>query len=206
MGRLYLFALVFVPLSMPVFSQTVAVFTVGQPSMFAVDAGSDQMYSGSPITLGGIPTAVGGGGEYDYSWEPTSGLDDPSSANPVLEELPYALVFTVTVTDMGTGCVKADEVLVTLNTGSGMVDQFGTNLLIHPNPAATQVCLEADVEIKAITVQSLSGQQVLLAAYPTERTAVLDIVALSDGMYLLSIALADGRTITQKLCKASSEY
>lgn len=206
MGKLLLTILVFAAGTSRLVAQVTALFTVEQPPLFLTDAGADQIFSGGPLTLGGEPTAVGGGGQYGYAWEPALGLDDPSAPNPVLEELAATTVFTVSVTDLLTGCVKTDQVLITLDTGTGLDGHCCSEALIMPNPAATNVWVRADAVLGTITVRSLSGQQVLLVAHPDGRTAVLDIASLSDGMYVLNVTMADGRLITHKLCKASSDF
>jgi hypothetical protein len=55
------------------------------------------------MLIGGSPTASGGSGSFAYQWSPTTGLDDPSAANPqvIARE---TTTYTVTVTDLVSGC------------------------------------------------------------------------------------------------------
>lgn len=190
----------------PVLPQTVALFTLDQPPLFVLDGGDDQNYTGNTLQLGGQPTATGGGGDYIYSWEPADLLDDPSAPNPQLEVLDAETEFTLTVTDLLTGCVKTDVVLVTVDVGSGITDPASIELQIFPNPARNSIRVVGQERIGSITLRSLAGQEVLLAAYPSSREAVLDITALSDGIYFLTITTANGRIISHKLCKAASDF
>lgn len=189
----------------PVAAQSIAVFTVDQPAQFAVDAGFDQDYSGTPLILGGQPTATGGGSNYAFVWVPTDGLDDPNAANPVLDALIASTLYTVTVTDLLTGCIKVSETQVDLDPTLGLSDIDRVGLRIFPNPANTTVWIQAEEVPEAIELRSMSGQQVLLASYPAANSTALDIGSLSNGMYFLTITLTNGRTITHKLCKASCD-
>jgi hypothetical protein len=53
---------------------------------------------GTPITIGGSPTASGGTGPYTYVWDPAAGLNSSGDANPVAT-LTTTTDFTVTITD-----------------------------------------------------------------------------------------------------------
>ena len=73
------------------------------PTILTAHAGSDQTVSPSTpsVTIGGTPTAVGGTGPYTYSWSPTTGLSDPTAANPTASPT-ATTTYTVTVTDSAT--------------------------------------------------------------------------------------------------------
>jgi hypothetical protein len=190
----------------PVLSQTVALFTVDQLPLFVLNGGEDQVFTGNTLHLGGQPTASGGGGEFVYAWEPADLLDDPNAPNPQLEDLDADTLFTVTVTDLLTGCVKVDEVWITVDISTGLVGGVFHGLQVFPNPASTIIRVEGQEEIGTITLRSLAGQEVLHVTFPGSKNAIVDIATLSDGMYLLTITTASGHTITHKLCKASSDF
>jgi hypothetical protein len=76
-------------------------------------AGDDlTVCSGSPVPIGGSPTAGGGTAPYTYSWMPTTGLSDATAANPTAT-ITSATTYTVTVTDAN-GCTASDSVALTL--------------------------------------------------------------------------------------------
>jgi hypothetical protein len=80
------------------------------------NAGSDQSISyGTSTTLNG--SATGGSGSYAWHWEPVTLLLDPNVQNPTTFALSSSSLFTLTVTDVVTGCVGSDVVLVTVTGG-----------------------------------------------------------------------------------------
>lgn len=86
------------------------------------NAGNDQaICSGSDLSLGGIPTAVGGTPPYTYSWNPATNLSNAGAANPIfnalnLTALPVPYSYTLTVTDAN-GCSSVDVVNISLLPG-----------------------------------------------------------------------------------------
>lgn len=80
----------------------VEVTATADPSL--IDIGETTTLSASPIN---------GSGNYSYSWEPAELVSDATVQNPTTS--PTAdTVFTVSVTDLNTGCVATDTVLVTV--------------------------------------------------------------------------------------------
>jgi len=80
------------------------------------DAGSDQVIcDGGSVQIGGSPTGSGGnGGPYTFSWSPTTGLDDPTLANPTASPAATTM-YTVMVTETSTGLTDMDAMTVTAN-------------------------------------------------------------------------------------------
>jgi uncharacterized repeat protein (TIGR01451 family) len=73
-------------------------------------AGADKSFCpGSSVQIGGSPTGSGGTGTLTYSWTPTTGLNNPASANPFASA---GGTYTVRVTDAN-GCWTEDSVVVT---------------------------------------------------------------------------------------------
>jgi hypothetical protein len=132
----------------------------------AADAGPDQtIISGGSAVIGGSPTASGGIPPYNYSWTPTTGLNDSTLANPTASPT-STTTYTVTVTD-NKSCTGSDSMTVSVQLpppppppppspliggggGSGM-----TAALV-----ACPLALAADIEGN-ITIASMSSQGVL---------------------------------------------
>lgn len=84
---------------------------------FTVDAGQDTtVVNCSPVVLGGLPTATGSAATpYSYSWEPSLGLDDPSSSNPVATP-PTTTTYMLTVEDADGFSCSAEVTITIIDT------------------------------------------------------------------------------------------
>jgi gliding motility-associated-like protein len=83
-------------------------------AQFYANAGNDKgVCPGESTPVGGTPSAAGGLPPYTYSWQPTTGLSAPNTANPI--STPSAsITYTLTVTD-DTGAVRTDVAFVYVN-------------------------------------------------------------------------------------------
>ncbi len=104
-------------------------------------AGNDKLIQyGTSTSLQG--SATGGSGTYSYHWEPANLLIDPDVSNPVTVDLFETTDFTLTVTDLGSGCQIPDVVKVTVTGGP-----LGANLYATPDSickgATSQINLQA---------------------------------------------------------------
>ncbi|GEM_PF-1971726 len=81
-----------------------------------IDAGPDtSICAGGQVLLGGFPTAMGGSGNFYYSWTPTTSLDDGTKANPLASPMSQT-TYSLTVTDAVSACVsQPDYVTVQIN-------------------------------------------------------------------------------------------
>jgi len=85
--------------------------------------------------LNATPTVPG---NYFYQWNPATGLDNPYIANPVANMV-QNMLYTVTVTDINTGCEATDQIWVT--SYNWTVDTFevcGDSITLDFGPGATQ--------------------------------------------------------------------
>lgn len=88
-----------------------AVDTVTVHELPIADAGGDlQILAGNSANLN---AADGGGtGTYSYQWAPASLFVNPNLQNATTVNLTQSQIFTLTVTDLTTGCINTDEVIV----------------------------------------------------------------------------------------------
>ena len=108
--------------------------TVNPNPSLIVSAGSDEtVCKGSIVTLGGMPTAVGGTMPYVYAWSPTTGLNSSVIANPSIT-IQQTQLFVCTVTD-ARGCVKQDTVLISMHPN--LIAQAGNDKVICMNAKDT---------------------------------------------------------------------
>jgi gliding motility-associated-like protein len=78
------------------------------------NAGQDtSIFANNSVALHG--SATFGSGAYSYNWQPANLVIFENTDHPVTEALSATTVFTVTVTDLVTGCQDMDSVVVTVN-------------------------------------------------------------------------------------------
>ncbi len=95
-------------------------------------AGPDQVITyGTPTTLHG--SVMQGTGPYQYQWEPSDKLVSATGPNPTTLNLYESTVFTLLVTDLGTGCVSEQPDFVT-------VSLEGEAVSAHPAAQPDTVC------------------------------------------------------------------
>ncbi|MBP6870898.1 MAG: T9SS type A sorting domain-containing protein [Bacteroidales bacterium] len=102
-------------------------------------AGDNQVIVyGTPTQLHG--TASQGSGNYSFHWEPAYKLIDPDSENPHTVNLYETTVFTLSVTDLETGCPceAVDAVSVMIN---------GSALSVNPTALPNEICLGDTVQL-----------------------------------------------------------
>lgn len=101
------------------------------------NAGIDQSIPyGTTTTLDG--SATSGSGDYEYLWEPSGLLDDPTSPTPTTDQLELTTVFTLTVTDLAGGCQDADEVVVNITGGP---------LGVNPTADPSSICYGSGTQL-----------------------------------------------------------
>ncbi len=104
------------------YTDTMTVF-VPNPINVSLSATAINYCITDSVQLGGSPTATGGGGPLTYSWSPTTGLDNPNSANPMAAP-PGNITYILTVGDGF--CNVNDTVVLTAYNRPNI--NVGTNL------------------------------------------------------------------------------
>jgi hypothetical protein len=91
-----------------------AVITVNANPVANADVDQSIPIGTSTTLLG---AASGGSGSYSYSWLPADSLVDPNVQNPTTVNLDATTIFTLTVTDLVTGCTGTDQVTISVTGG-----------------------------------------------------------------------------------------
>lgn len=73
-------------------------------------------------------------------------------------------------------------------------------ILVYPNPAKNYVCLSGSQDIKAVTLCDLQGRVLQRQTFGTA-VAVVDLSALSPGLYVASLLLQDGSRVGKEIVK-----
>lgn len=159
-----------------------------QPPLLNASAGDDITLTGSDLTLGDIPSALGGLEPYTYQWLPETDLDDASASNPVYfgsEEQSFTLV----VTD-NRGCTARDTLSIVITGLSNIKDD--NSLVVYPNPGAGIIRLkiqESSIEdSKEIRLHDSTGKLIINEIWNIlNEDYLFDVSALSAGNYIISI-------------------
>lgn len=106
-----------------------------------VDAGPNQeIPNGWTTQLNG--SIEGGSGQFDVLWEPAHLLEDPTEIMPQTVAMTQTTVFTLTVTDLTSGCFHEDDVTVNV-TGGALYVQAEANPMV--------ICQGEAVQLMALT-------------------------------------------------------
>ena len=84
--------------------------TITIKGLSLVDAGLDTTICANRSVQIGSTSILG----YSYVWFPSSTLDNPAISNPIASPVANITIYTVTVTDISTGCKDEDFVVVTM--------------------------------------------------------------------------------------------
>lgn len=166
---------------------------LNQPPPLVAEAGPDQsIISGAATQIGGSPTASGGYGSYLYQWEPASGLDNPTSANPIASPA-STTTYLLTITDAN-NCRYTDQVTVEVKANNLL--QFGPEeIRLYPNPSGGQFILEIPPQcpVESISLHTLWGQKLgdYTELVTQKKETAFNLSFLPKGVYFLSIGLKD---------------
>ena len=170
----------------------------------------------APLANAGIDSVIcegdtimlSGSGGISYSWLPTTGLDNPGIANPLLFA-DTTRIYIVTVTD-ASGCVNTDTVKVVVDScvGIWVVLNDQQEISIFPNPTTGKFTIEVNNEMPRGTrhdsamkmeLYNLLGEKV----FETELLSSVQIInteGLQSGMYFVQVKTKN-KTLSAKFVK-----
>lgn len=170
-----------------------------QPPALNASAGSDITLTGSDLTLGDNPSALGGLAPYTYQWLPETDLNDAATSNPIYSgDQPQS--YSLIVTD-NRGCTARDTINIVILGFPD--DQNDDLLLVYPNPGAGMIRLQMKNDVKQssfpVSLHNESGQLVFNRFWDNVKNEYLiDVSTLASGNYVISIGEGKG-LITRKL-------
>jgi hypothetical protein len=101
-------------------------------------------------------------------------------------------VMTVTVVDFD-GCGSTDQFTIT-----GFTEENPQGIKIYPNPASTEIYIDltgSNEQIENLRIVSINGQVLIKSG----KADLINVSALSEGVYILQIELAGGEQISKKV-------
>lgn len=136
------------------------------------------------ICLGGS-TQLTATGALTYSWMPTTGLDDPSSATPMANPT-TTTSYTVTGTN-GDSCSRSESATITVVVCSG-VEDLSHSIVIRPNPASSFVQLDLPPGTSGYRCILYNGLgQVVLDKTLDSNSSTLPLNRVQPGSYSLYV-------------------
>lgn len=149
------------------------------------DAGPDQgIPFGTTTVLNG--SGSGGSGQYAYHWEPANKLIDHEISDPVTVNLYETTLFTLTVTDMRTGCTggPADEMAVLIS---------GTALGVNPQAQPAVICQGDSTRLYSLAGGGTGNFNYSWTSNPPGFTSVLpDPIVNPDESTVYTVLVNDG--------------
>lgn len=184
--------------SFSIFGQTI-ILNSNQAAPLNANAGNDvTLTAGSFIVIGGNPSATNGYGNYLYFWSPSTGLDNPTIANPIANPL-LTTTYRLTVTD-AKNCSVQDEIIVNVKTSGIDESSVSIDFKVYPNPSDGNLRLEivgisGPINLKIINSTGIAVHQITQEVNTIFREE-LDTRLLPKGCYFI-IAICNGKVITK---------
>ena len=156
-----------------------------------VEPGLDVTVSDDVTIIAGESTTLTASGGVTYSWSPTIGLDDPTSATPVASPT-ETTVYTVMVTDAD-GCSGTADVTVFVEGELGITES-AEGFDIYPNPSNGLIYISAENLSWPYTIEVLTvdGKLVYSEEQQEQKDVnVIDLSGFSDGIYYIRLSNED---------------
>jgi hypothetical protein len=188
-----------------IYGQKYVPVSFTQPPPLAAAAGNDSIVCmGHQVILGAAPTATGGSGSYIYMWSPPDGLDDPTTANPVLVPTESRL-YMLSVTDEQ-GCQAVSFVNIFVDPCTGIdYKNLNASLTVFPNPSRGSITIRGissySGQIKGLSIINQLGQIIYEQAIPSgssDESIHIDTGIQTPGMYFLKVRFTDS-VVSQRL-------
>jgi gliding motility-associated-like protein len=115
-------------------------------------------------------TVSGGSGNYSYQWSPSGSLVNSNVSNPQTTNLTATTIFTVTVTDINTGCTSVDDVTINITGGP---------LSLNIEASSTEICAGESVQLNADITGGTGSYQYQWTSVPVGFTSTLQNPSVS---------------------------
>lgn len=115
-----------------------------------------------------------------------------ADGTPGLQEF-EALNFFAWGPSENTGLYYVDDITMTSETSTGIVNESALNVRCFPNPATDHLKIQSNSELQMIQITNAAGQRVMEIAEISGKEHILNTDSLSPGMYFIQI-IAEGKT------------
>ncbi|MFZ4707934.1 MAG: PKD domain-containing protein, partial [Bacteroidales bacterium] len=151
-----------------------------------VDAGED-----NSISYGWYDTLVGsiseGSGSYSYLWAPEDKVEESTQLTTLTKSLTQTQVFTLTATDLVTGCISSGEVIITINGGPlGVIASASSGEICLGNSIGLLALASGGSDNKTYSWTSSDGS--LLPSFPE-----ITVIPETAGTFIYTVVVSDGQ-------------
>jgi hypothetical protein len=178
--------------------QTVILNSNQSLPLAAHAGGNTSIVAGHSVVIGANPSASNGYGEYLYLWNPASGLDDPTLANPTASPA-ETTTYILTVTDKQ-NCTAQDEVTVTVEANGIDISEESIDFKVYPNPANGTLILDVQEVNGSLIVKMFNSTGIIVyqadQAFGPRFHQELDTHPFPRGNYFVML-ICNGRVITK---------
>lgn len=108
-------------------------------------------------------------------------------------------VAQIGITTANVSNVWYDNIYVHKNTLLGVSNFEATKVKLYPNPASSNITLEAVEAIEKVSVYNMLGQEILSVS-PNKEIASIDVASLQLGVYIVK-AITNGKVATMQFIK-----
>ncbi|MCX6257883.1 MAG: T9SS type A sorting domain-containing protein [Bacteroidia bacterium] len=185
--HLYLVLQILLLSAISVHSQNQYFINVNQPLSLTANAGQNTSIAiGTGTQIGGSPSAANGYGGYLYSWDPITGLNDPSLSNPIASPV-VTTTYTLHVTDSH-GCAAESQVTITTYVDIDELTDFDF-IKIYPNPTENILVFNfiSFSGLVDIEIYDVLGCQLSIEHYKALQgdQRIIDIGNFANGIYMV---------------------
>jgi len=186
------------------YCQDPVILTVDQPLPLQADAGMDaEISKGDSVMIGGMPSAFDGYGDYVFLWEPSEGLDDPTSPFPMAKP-EITTTYQLTVLDAN-NCTAISEVTISVDASGIGLNPIELQFRCYPNPVEDELIIEMKgiptiVNIKLFNTMGTELIYLERRMFGNEALECISMNTLPVGIYYLQI-ITEGKTFYQSLIK-----
>ena len=171
----------------------VSCLGVSYPLEVTAYAEHETVFIGEINTL--VANAIGGTGDYTYTWTPADNLDDATSPNPVFTATEAGeFIYIVTVSD-GEESLDATVTFTVLDP-TDVNEIAGTKVSAYPNPASSTLNINVANGFTSLNVKfvNIHGQIVKEVSNALE----INVSDVESGIYFIKID-CDGQQYLQKI-------
>jgi hypothetical protein len=115
---------------------------------------------------------------------------------------PSAAAFCLEVRTYQNSIACLDDFVFEENISTNCNEEKSADIKIYPNPVSDYLIISNVLNLKGVTIQSLSGTILWSSSFRGEETVMIPLAKLSDGVFIIRI-ITSGSIFTKKIIKTT---